>query len=81
MPLATPEHGSYSADVQMHLSVNGHRFSIGQLGPDFIILDDPADHPPGEGEITFAVDGFVRRWRVVLPVGIRPARSATDMIW
>lgn len=54
----------------MHLTVNGQVFSIGQLGPDFLILDDPVDHPPAEGEITFSVDGRVRRWLVRLPDGI-----------
>ena len=54
----------------MQLRVNGQIFSIGQLGPDFLILDDPADHPPAEGEITLSVDGRERRWTVRLPDGI-----------
>jgi hypothetical protein len=35
----------HSADVRMHLTVNGQVLSIGQLGPDFLILRDPTDHP------------------------------------
>ena len=54
----------------MHLSVNGHVFQIGQLGPDFIILREPVDHPPADGEITFSIDGRERRWFVRLPDGI-----------
>jgi hypothetical protein len=77
MSVATPQHGGYSADVQMHLSVNGHTFSIGQLGPDFIILDDPIDHPPADGEIAFSIDGRVRRWRVQLPEGISKGSPRT----
>jgi hypothetical protein len=61
---------AYSADVRMELSVNGAVFSIGQLGPDYLILDDPTDHPPAEGEITVSIDGRVKRWRVQLPDGI-----------
>ena len=76
--MITPQ-GGYSADVQMYLSLNGHTFSIAQLGPDFIILDDPVDHPPGEAEITFAIDGSVRRWHVVLPLGIRLDRQRTPI--
>ena len=77
MSVANPQPGSYSADVQMHLSVNGRIFSIGQLGPDFIILDDPADHLPAEAEITFSIDGRVRCWRVLLPEGISPGQGRT----
>jgi len=54
----------YSADVRMHLSVDGRVFPIGQPGPDFLILDAPTDCPPGEAEITFSIDGKVRRWTV-----------------
>jgi hypothetical protein len=39
-------HG-YSADVRTELCVNGHTLRIGQLGPDFLVLDDLADQPPG----------------------------------
>ncbi len=62
---------AYSADVRMQLSVNGHVFVIGQLGPDFVILDNPIDHPPAEGEITLSIDGRSRRWSVCLPAGIQ----------
>jgi hypothetical protein len=77
MSVANPQHGGYSADVQMHLSVSGHVFSIGQLGPDFIILDDPTDHPPADAEITFSIDGRVRRWSVLLPNGISLGQART----
>ena len=75
--MVTPQRGGYSADVQMHLSVDGRTFSIGQLGPDFIILDDPSDLPPAEGEIKLAIDGRMRRWRVQLPEGISKSRQRT----
>ena len=59
----------------MQLSVNGHIFRIGQLGPDFLILDDPADHPPAEGEITMSIDGEVSRWPVQLPDGVSAGKQ------
>jgi hypothetical protein len=31
---------------RMQLFVLGRTFKIGQLGPDFIILDEPVDCPP-----------------------------------
>ncbi len=61
----------------MQLRVNGRTFSIGQLGPDFLILDDPADHPPAEGEIMVSIDGRERRWTVWLPEGMRAGRRVT----
>jgi hypothetical protein len=42
----------------MSLFVNGHTCHIGQLGPTFLILDNPADQPPSEGEITVSIDPF-----------------------
>jgi hypothetical protein len=71
------ENQSYSADVRMRLCVNGRVFLIGQLGPDFIILDDPVDHPPAEGEIAVSIDGRERRWPVQLPDGVAAGKPET----
>jgi hypothetical protein len=51
--------------------------SIGQLGPDFLMLDDPADHPPSDGEIIVSIDGRERRWRVHLPEGTAADKAHT----
>jgi hypothetical protein len=61
----------FSADVRMQLRVNGHVFPIAQLGPNFLILDEPADHPPAEAEISLAIDGREQCWTVQLPDGLR----------
>jgi hypothetical protein len=61
----------------MHLNVNGQVFSIGQLGPDFLILDDPTNHPAADGEIVVSIDGRERRWRVHLLDGISPSKPRT----
>jgi hypothetical protein len=61
----------------MELHVNGLVLAIGQLGPDFIILDDPADHPPARAEIALSVDGRVRRWAVHLPEGVTAGKPET----
>jgi hypothetical protein len=71
-------HG-YSADVRMELCVNGRILRIGQLGPDFLILDDPADHPAGRAEIQMSIDGRVRRWPVHLPDGVSTHRLRTRL--
>jgi hypothetical protein len=80
MNAANQNRNGYSADVRMRLSVNGHVFVIGQLGPDFVILDDPVDYPPGEGEIILSVDGRVRRWPVGLPDGVAVGRLDTRIV-
>jgi hypothetical protein len=61
----------------MHLHVNGHVLAIGQLGPDFIILDAPADHPAARAEIAVSIDGRMRRWPVQLPDGIAAGKPET----
>lgn len=54
----------------MHLSVNGHVLTIGHLGPDYVILDTPIDHPPANAEISLSVDGKTNRWPVRLVDGL-----------
>jgi hypothetical protein len=54
----------------MSLSVEGRVLPIAQLGPDFIILEKSADHPPAEAEIRLSIDGRERRWKVFLPDGL-----------
>jgi hypothetical protein len=58
----------------MQLTVNGHVLPISQLGPDFLILRSPIDHPPADAEIAVWVDGDERRWHVRLPQGLQAGR-------
>jgi len=69
----------HSADVRMHLTVNGHVMTIGHLGPDHLILDDPIELPPAEAEIFMSVDGQESHWRVNLLNGISPASSRVEI--
>ncbi len=59
----------------MQLLVNGATLSIGQMGPDFLLLDNPIDHPPAEATIVLSVDGRERRWPVRLPEGLAVGRQ------
>lgn len=61
----------------MQLCVNGHVLSIGQLGPDFIILDNPADIPPSEAEIALSIDGREKRWAIFLEDGVTAGQKKT----
>ena len=56
---------------------NCSRFSashITHMGPDFLFVESPTDHPPCEGSIFLRVDESESRWNVRLPDGIS-ARS------
>jgi hypothetical protein len=70
----------HSADVQMELSVNGFVLSIGQLGPDFLLLDQTVDHPPTQAEVSLSIDGDLSRWTVQLPDGITAGKSRTRIV-
>lgn len=80
MSVSNRNNGSYSADVQMELRVNGRVFDVGQLGPDFVMLRDPADHPPAQGEMMLSIDGHVKRWPVQLPDGVTAGQRETRII-
>lgn len=67
----------HSADVRIQLHVNGHDLPVAQLGPDFLILRSPVDHPPADAEITMSIDGHQTRWRVRLVDGIASVQIKT----
>jgi hypothetical protein len=68
---------AHSADVRIHLHVNGYILPVAQLGPSFLVLRNPMDHPPCEAEITLSIDGSEERWAVHLTNGIRVGRRKT----
>ena len=47
---------------------------MGQLGPDFLLLDEVVAHPPTEAVIKMRVDEDENQWRVRLPEGIASER-------
>jgi hypothetical protein len=67
----------HSAEVRIDLAVHGHVFPVAELGPGFVVLGNPIDHPPAEAEITMSIDGSQRRWRVELIDGIVAGREDT----
>ena len=54
----------------MHLLLDGQMLSVGQLGPDFLILDPAIDHPPANARLFFSLDGNEREWEIRLPEGM-----------
>jgi len=77
--MSTTHHqpAAHSAIVHMQLSVNGCVLPIAQLGPNFLILKAPIDHPPAEAEIAMWIDGHEDRWRVHLSEGIKSGQRKT----
>jgi hypothetical protein len=65
--------GGHSARVKMQLVINGGSIRVAQMGPDFLLLDEPIDHPPADASVVLQVDGRERRWNVLLPNGISAA--------
>jgi hypothetical protein len=65
---------AHSADVQIDLFIEGQRFSVGQIGRDLLIFDDPLVLPSSRGELVLTIDGRQRRWLVSLRNGTGPTR-------
>jgi len=63
-------HGGHSARVFMRLLVNGFSIPVRQMGPDFLLVDSPVNHPPADASLVLQVDQNERSWEVRLPEGI-----------
>ena len=68
-----------SAQVRMGLRLSGLVLPISHLGPSFLILNDPIDHPPADAEISMTIDGHEDCWTVHLPKGISPSVHRTAL--
>jgi hypothetical protein len=68
--IVSSSQGGHSAQVKMRLLVNGSSIAVAQLGPDFLLVDEPINHPPGSASLMLQVDQSERRWDVRLPDGI-----------
>jgi len=55
----------------MRLRLNGLTFRIAQMGPDFLFVESPSDHPPARATIELQVDDAQRSWEVNLPHGMK----------
>jgi hypothetical protein len=68
--IASSSQGGHSAQVKMRLLVNGNSIAVAQMGPDFLFVDAPINHPPGSASLILQVDQSERRWNVDLPEGM-----------
>jgi hypothetical protein len=71
---------SHSADVRIELRVNGHILPVAQLGPTFLILKKPIDHPPADAEIVMSIDGDESRWPIRLGAGLSNSEPETEIL-
>ena len=67
-----------SAQVNITLFVNGFSLPVAQLGPNYLFLRSPINHPPIEAEILLDVDGDKEQWRVFLPKGISEKQKRVE---
>jgi hypothetical protein len=77
MSAANPPSAGHSAIVHMQLCVNGTIHPIAQMGLNFVVLQNPIDHPPVDAEIAMSIDGHEERWRVHLADGIKTGQRKT----
>lgn len=63
-------HGGHSARVKMRLLVGQLSIPVAQMGPDFVLLESPFNHPPAPASVELQVDQSKRSWNVHLPHGI-----------
>jgi hypothetical protein len=68
--ISVSSNGGHSAQVKIQLLLDGGSVPVAQMGPDFLLIDAPFDHPPGEASLILRVDQSERRWNVRLPDGM-----------
>jgi hypothetical protein len=71
--MATNQTG-HSAEVKMHVVRGGSEWRVAQLGPDFLILENP-DNLDGPAEVVLCVDGVTYSRKVQLESGATPERK------
>jgi len=71
--------GGHSAQVNMRLLVNGLSLRVRQMGPDFVLVESPVNHPPAVAIMVLQVDQSERRWNVRLPNGISADKKRVEI--
>jgi hypothetical protein len=71
--------GGHSAQVNMRLLVNGLSLAVTQMGPDFVLVESPVNHPPVAASVVLQVDQNERRWNVRLPDGISANQKRVEI--
>jgi hypothetical protein len=77
MESAIPRGENHSAVVHMELRLDGQVVPIAQMGPDYIVVEQPFDHSPAEADVLLRIDESESVWRVWLVEGISAKRQKT----
>jgi len=49
------------------------------MGPDYLLLDAPVNHPPADASLIMRVDQSEKRWNVRLPGGISAGQKRVEI--
>jgi hypothetical protein len=60
----------HSAKINLRLLLDNLSLTVLQIGEDFLLLDEPVNHPPAQARMVMRVDDSERQWAVSLPEGI-----------
>jgi hypothetical protein len=63
--------------VQMQIIVDQRRFSVAQVGPDFLVLNEPLNLPPTRAELVVRIDDTEKRRTIFFPDGVRASDERT----
>jgi hypothetical protein len=77
--IAISNNGGHSAQVKIQLLIDGGSVPVAQMGPDFLFIDAPFDHPPSEASLILRVDQSERRWDVCLPIGMSASSNRVSI--
>jgi hypothetical protein len=66
----TSRPAAYSALVKIRLICPDRTIELGQVAPDWIMVDSPVELAPCHGDIELEIDGHISTRRVFLPDGI-----------
>jgi hypothetical protein len=72
----TTNGNGYSADVELHLQLNGSRLPLSHVGPHMLIFREPQTIAPSTtGTLIVKIDDFEKQAMVVLYDGATPAST------
>lgn len=76
-PSITKTSLGYSAAVRMQMIVDARHFAVAQIGPDFLVLNEPLDASPTRAELVVQIDDSEKRRAIFLPDGVGASDERT----
>ncbi|MFG0335218.1 MAG: hypothetical protein ACF8TS_17815 [Maioricimonas sp. JB049] len=66
----------HSSVVTLQLELSGRVYPLAQIGPDFVVLQEPARFSAGRGTLVMESDGTRRTW----DVRVSTSDGSTDVV-